>query len=83
MTLVSQHLIDSDDSRYPFFLAFPRRNMQGGPVVVILDVGLSAMSDKQLADAHALLRVLREDIHDQMQGSIAIAVRLVHICATH
>lgn len=55
--------------------------MQGRPVVLILEVCSSTVKDKGLCNVVALLRVLAEEVHHEMQHSLAIVVRLVDISA--
>ena len=81
--MLFQNLVDPDNRLDTFLLAFPRSYVNGRPVIVVFHVGLGSVSNKEFADAHALLGVLREDIHDQMQGGISIAIGLVDIGTAH
>ena len=83
MSLLFEDLVDPDNRLNAFLLAFPRSYVNGRPVVVVFHVGLGSVSNEELADAHALLGVLREDIHNQMQGGVSIAIGLVNIGTTH
>ena len=83
MSLLFKDLVDSDNRLNSFLLAFPSSYVNWRPVIVVFHVSLCSMSNKELTDAHAFLGVLREDIHDQMQRSVSIAIGLVDISTPH
>ena len=79
--MIPQQLVNLDDSLDTLLLAFASRYVQWSPIVVILDICLGPVCDKQFTNVHTLLGILRKHIHYQMQRRVSIAVGLIDISA--
>ena len=54
--------------------------MQRRPVILVNEVWFCAIEHQRLGDVEALLRVLREEVHDKVQHSLAVIIWLVYVC---
>ena len=68
------------DRRDSSILAFPYSCVQRRPIVRVFQVWLGSVQDQCLSYVLAFLWVLREKIHDKVQGSLSITVSFIHIC---
>jgi ribosomal protein L4 len=76
---LSQHLVELGDRLHAFFLTLSNRNMQRRPVVLVSEVGFSAIEHESLGNEKAFLGVLREKVHYEVEHSLAVVVGFVDV----
>lgn len=69
---LGKHVVEPDHCVDAFLLALAHCCVQRRPVVVVLLIHARPIEGQQFEDVAAALRVLREDVHHDMQRGVAI-----------